>query len=236
LSNDYFEFKQFTVWQSSCAQKVSTDACIFGAWTARHARPSGSALDIGAGTGLLMLMVAQLHDVEIDGVEIEPDCFGQLRDNISKSKWADRLHAISGDVKEMDAPARYDLVMSNPPFYEKQLNSPNEVRNLAWHSSRLSLEDLISVAAGMLTPAGEFSLIVPYSRKDELLGLALSSRLFPRRSLSVRHTFDHPFARYMVMYSKKEGDSVNEILDIKTEEGNYSENMLQLMGEYYLFL
>ncbi len=236
MSNDFFEFKQFTVWQSCCAQKVSTDSCIFGAWTARHARPSGPALDIGAGTGLLMLMLAQQHDVDFTGVEIEPDCFGQLKENISKSKWANRLHAISGDVKEMDAPARYDLVMSNPPFYEKQLNSPNEVRNLAWHSSRLSLDDLISVATGMLTPAGEFSLIVPYSRKDELSGLALSSGLFPRKSLSVRHTLDHPFARYMVMYSKKEVDSVNEILEIKREEGNYSEEMLQLMGEYYLFL
>lgn len=236
MPNDHFEFKQFTVWQSSCSQKVSTDACIFGAWTARHARPSGTALDIGAGTGLLMLMLAQQHDVDIDGVEIEPECFGQMKENISKSKWANRLRAILGDVKEMNEPGRYDLVISNPPFYENQLSSPNEVRNLAWHSSKLSLEELFSNALSLLAHTGQFALIIPYVRKDELVGLARNAGLFPSRSLSVRHTLAHPFTRYMVMYSKKEVEPIIEILNIKTEEGNYSEEMLQLMGEYYLFL
>jgi tRNA1Val (adenine37-N6)-methyltransferase len=215
---------------------VSTDACIFGAWTALHARPTGRILDIGAGTGLLMLMLAQKHDTGIDGIEIDPDCFGQMKENISKSKWADRLRAFAGDVKDMDAKGMYSLVLSNPPFYENQLRSPNERKNLAWHSSRLSLGDLFSTAVGLLDTDGEFALIVPYGRKDELHGLAAKAGFFASRSLSVRHTVHHTFTRYMTIYSKQDLGCVDEQLDIKTEEGNYSEGMLTLMKDYYLFL
>lgn len=214
---------------------MSTDACIFGAWTALHARPQGQILDIGAGTGLLMLMLAQEHDTGIDGIEIDPDCFGQMKENISKSKWAARLRAFAGDVKDMDAMGMYSLVLSNPPFYENQLNSPDERKNLAWHSSRLSLEDLFSTAAGLLDNHGEFALIIPYGRQDELPALAKTVGLFPSRSLSVRHTLNHPFTRYLVMYSKQDLACVDEHLEIKTKEGHYSEGMLRLMKDYYLF-
>jgi tRNA1Val (adenine37-N6)-methyltransferase len=236
LPNDHFEFKQFTVWQSSCSQKVSTDACIFGAWTARCAQPGGPVLDIGAGTGLLMLMLAQKHPVAIHGIEIEPDCFQQSKENISKSKWHDRLEVFEGDAKNMDVPGPYGLVLSNPPFYENQLASPDQRKNMAWHSSKLSLGDLFTTAGGLLDNGGEFAVIVPYTRKDELSTLAASTGFHPKRSLSVRHTLTHTFTRYMVIYTRQPSSCIDEWLEIKTADGEYSAEMIRLMADYYLFL
>ncbi|HLO81883.1 MAG TPA: methyltransferase, partial [Chitinophagaceae bacterium] len=137
MPNDYFEFKQFTIWQSKCSQKVSTDACLFGAWTAKHCRPAVNILDIGAGTGLLMLMMAQQHEALIDGIEIEKDCAGQMRENLLSSPWKERLNGIEADVKIHPFEKKYDLIISNPPFYEKQLQAADTSKNLAWHSSEL---------------------------------------------------------------------------------------------------
>ncbi len=236
MPNDYFEFKQFTVWQSSCPQKVSTDASIFGAWAARFTKPAARVLDIGAGTGLLMLMLAQQNDGLIDGIEIDADCVKQLRENLQKSKWAKRLQAIEGNVKEQVLPSTYDLIISNPPFYEHQLTSPDQRKNLAWHSSALGLEELFDIAGPLLNHRGEFGLILPYSRKDELLQYASASAFHPSRTLSVRHTLDHPFTRIMIIFSKVQTPFLEEDLEIKTREGEYTDAMKSLLADYYLFL
>jgi tRNA1Val (adenine37-N6)-methyltransferase len=117
MSNPYFQFKQFTVHQDQCAMKVCTDACILGAWFANKTPAYASVLDIGSGTGLLMLMLAQKHKGGIMGIELELDAFRQLKDNIEKSPWRQLLKVFPGDVRSFFFPGKFDLIISNPPFY-----------------------------------------------------------------------------------------------------------------------
>jgi tRNA1Val (adenine37-N6)-methyltransferase len=236
MPNDYFEFKQFTVWQGGCSQKVSTDACLFGAWTAKHCKPVKHVLDIGAGTGLLMLMMAQKHDVNIDGIEIEKDCAGQMRGNLLSSPWKERLNGIEGDVRAYLFEKKYDLIISNPPFYEKQLQAADTSKNLAWHSSELSFAELFGMASTLLTPEGKFSVIVPYNRKEETLTFGAQSGLLAEIILTVRHTRNHPYTRCMIMFSKIEQALVEKTLDIRNDDGSYSDDFSELLAGYYLFL
>jgi tRNA1Val (adenine37-N6)-methyltransferase len=236
MPNDYFEFKQFTVWQAGCSQKVSTDACIFGAWTAKYCVPKNNVLDIGAGTGLLMLMIAQEHQTEIDGIEIEEECASQMKQNIESSAWSNRLHAINADVKNYPFEKKYDLVISNPPFYENQLRSADTAKNLAWHSSELDLAELTGIAARVLLPQGNFSVIIPYSRKEEALTEGSRHDLATARVLTVRHTLNHPYTRCMIIFSKQNAELIETDLVIRNEDGSYTEEFRELLAGYYLFL
>ena len=132
--NTYFQFKQFTVHQECCAMKVSTDACLFGAWLAQRGI-GHRALDIGGGTGLLSLMLAQASTLYIDAIELEQDCFAQMKNNIQASPWAERICCLQGDVRHFAFTNSYDFIFSNPPFYEKQLPSPNPSINAAMRMS-----------------------------------------------------------------------------------------------------
>src|SRR6478752_1562135 len=115
MSNTYFQFKKFIVHQERCAMKVCTDSCLFGAWASDLANNKKRILDIGAGTGLLMLMLAQTTSAIIEGIEIEYGCYEQLKTNLTSSPWHDRLHAIAGDATQYHFEEKYDFIISNPP-------------------------------------------------------------------------------------------------------------------------
>lgn len=236
MPNDYFEFKQFTIKQSGCSQKVSTDACLFGAWVAKHADSPRSVLDIGAGTGLLMLMLAQQHGSEIEGIEIEEACALQAKENIEASPWKNRMKLVNADVKKHSFEKKFDLVISNPPFYEKQLRSPDQVRNLAWHSDELNLADLFTIASDRLSENGIFCVLLPYSRKEEALKAAAKRSLHASDIITVKHTRNHQPGRCMIIFSAKQNIEREEILEIRNEDGSYSEAFIELLKEYYLFL
>src|ERR1700742_2843872 len=121
MPNPYFQFKQFTVWQDQCAMKVCTDACILGAWFSAKLPSYSMALDIGSGTGLLMLMLAQQHKGEIHGIELDLPAFRQLKENKEKSPWNDILKVFPGDIRTFRFPQRFDFIIINPPFFEGDL-------------------------------------------------------------------------------------------------------------------
>ena len=123
MANTYFQFKQFIIHQDQCAMKVCTDACILGAWFAEKIPSQSAVLDIGSGTGLLMLMLAQKNKSEIDGIELDLSSFKQLKENISISKWKESLHAFPGDVRTFSFSSKYDFIIVNPPFFEGDLLS-----------------------------------------------------------------------------------------------------------------
>jgi len=148
MGNPYFRFKQFMVYQDRCAMKVTTDACLFGAWCAMEIENAKlkikNVLDIGAGTGLLSLMAAQRNrHITIDAVEIENEAAAQAQSNIEASPWRDRIHLYATDIRSFQSLVKYDAIISNPPFYEKEIVSADREKNTAHHSTDLELEQLL---------------------------------------------------------------------------------------------
>src|SRR5262249_33933395 len=134
MPNSYFQFKEFTVYQERCVMKVTTDACVFGAWVAQDVTDVQNVLDIGTGTGLLPLMLAQRHpSITIDAIEIDKESFEQAKENVAISPFAEHIQVINDDAKAFSSWKKYDLVISNPPFYEKELASSDHKKNIAHH-------------------------------------------------------------------------------------------------------
>ena len=153
--------------------KVCTDACLFGAWVASKIGNEITAvnhvLDIGAGTGLLSMMMAQkTNNTIIDAVEIEGNAASQARENLISSPWGNRMNVIEGDIKTLQLAPKFDLVISNPPFYKNDLKSPDNTKNIAHHSADLSLLELIDIAKKLLTPKGKFAILLPFRRVADL--------------------------------------------------------------------
>jgi len=203
---------------------------------AAHSLFEGKLLDIGAGTGLLMMMLAQRFNGRIEGIELDPDCAAQMQENISSSPWTERLTGLQGDVRTKEMSGPYGLIVSNPPFYEDQLNSPRAAKNLAWHSTELRISDLLGVVDRYLADEGQFCLLVPFSRLDEVISAAREQELFARRVCRVRHSSNHPFTRAMIIFSRKSGKLDDEMIEIRDPDGNYSAAFSGLLNDYYLFL
>jgi tRNA1Val (adenine37-N6)-methyltransferase len=240
MANPYFHFKQFTVHHDRCAMKVTTDACLFGAWCAdellKTKEKIKSLLDIGSGTGLLSLMVMQKNDVNIDAVEIDESAAEQATENFTTSVWKDRLQVLKGDVTQMQLP-QYDCIISNPPFYENELQSPNSKRNVAHHSHGLKLDDLLQIIDNHLSDEGFFFLLLPYKRIDEAKQLMQKNNLYPFKELIAHQSLNHPPFRYMVMGSKKGFENVDtKEIFITSSPNNYTEDFIKLLKEYYLNL
>lgn len=239
MPNTYFQFKQFTVNQEHCAMKVCTDACLFGAWVAalgnRRQAIGGRILDIGAGTGLLSLMLAQKISGHIDAVELDKDAAGQALANFSDSPWKDRLHIIQGDIRHIDLSHQYDLIVSNPPFFENDLASPDDKRNLALHSSELSFEELIGVIKKQLSNDGRFAVLLPYHRQEVFKQLAKNEGFYLEEETNVKQTSAHSYFRSMLLF----GISATEtkINNIIIREGEvYHPEFVGLLKDYYLKL
>ena len=213
--------------------KVSTDACLFGAWLAE--RGIGHwALDIGGGTGLLSLMLAQASTLHIDVIELEQDCFEQMKNNVHASPWADRISCLEGDVRHFVFTNRYNFIFSNPPFYEKQLPSPNPSINAAMHSSMLNLKELLQKVSLLLKDDGLFAILMPYYRHQELINEALLAGLHAHEICFARHSPKHPWFRTMVLFKKSAADVTETSIDIRDTTGEYSQAFSTLMKEYYL--
>lgn len=216
--------------------KVSTDACLFGAWVAADAGDALHVLDIGAGTGLLMLMVAQKNMAALDGIEIEPDCFVQLKENAEASVWRDRMTLIEGDAREHIFKLKYDLILSNPPFYEQQLKGPGSSRNKAMHSTELRLKELFDVVVSNLDPRGKFAILLPHFREAEAISDAKERGLHVIKMVRVRHSRDHPWYRAMILFGWMESEVIKQEITIHDAVGSYGKEFTVLLQDYYLTL
>jgi tRNA1Val (adenine37-N6)-methyltransferase len=238
MANSYFRFKQFTIYQDMCAMKVCTDACILGAWFADKAPAWSSVLDIGSGTGLLMLMLAQKHKGEIRGIELDLDAFRQLQDNIDQSPWRQMLKVFPGDVRGFSFRTKFDFIITNPPFYEGDLQAASTAANLARHSKELTLSELLDVIDGNLSPEGSFGILLPYHRTAWFEEQARTRYGFSlREKLLVRQTPRHDFFRSILCFSRHpERFAPTSELTIQNNEGVYSDDFTELMRDYYLYL
>jgi len=249
MPNSYFRFKQFTIHQDRCAMKVCTDSCILGAWTALRINEVrnnpgngvknitegkvGNILDIGTGTALLSLILAQKTNARIDTIEYDPETCLQAGENIRLSPWADRIQLLEGDVRDYIFPTAYDFIITNPPFFESDLRSPEQKKNMAKHNESLTLEILTSLIRSNLQPDGAFSILLPFHRNDYFKKLAGENGFFLQEELILKQTPSHAPFRSVLLFSNKESQKIiYEELTIKIE-GKYSAEFKVLMQDYY---
>jgi tRNA1Val (adenine37-N6)-methyltransferase len=233
----YFQFKQFTIQQARCALKVCTDACLFGAWTASRLKDEKEILDIGSGSGLLMLMMAQNSPAWIDGIEIDVPSKEQSEENLEASSWNERLNVFQGDVRYFEFEKKYDLIISNPPFFENDLASKSKEEQVAKHSSSLKLEQLMAVMNARVNTDGSISLLLPYHRLGELHKLTQYWGFWLEAGMSVRQTPKHSAFRWMGIYSRiQTPNPLIEELIIQDEKGVYTSRFSQYLSPYYLKL
>jgi len=215
--------------------KVCTDSCIFGAWSAKHLNGIEKVLDIGSGTGLLALMLAQKSQCEIDTIELDPESAGQAQENIKASPWSERIHLIEGDILQYPLTSDYDFIISNPPFFESDLRSPQEKKNKAKHNQSLTLGQLMIVIRRHLTSVGTFCILLPWHRTGYFEKLATENGFFLWEKLIVRQTATHQPFRSICLFSFKNPEKavVSELI-IKNENGQYTTECAELMSDYYL--
>jgi tRNA1Val (adenine37-N6)-methyltransferase len=231
-----FKFKQFEVQQNKCAMKIGTDAVLLGAWASLEKQPF-SVLDIGSGTGILSLMLAQRSHAElIDAIEIDADAYEQCVDNFEASLWGDRLFCYHTSLEEFadEIEDRYDLVISNPPFYAEDYKTEDLQRDLARFTDAMPFEHLIECAAKLLSEEGTFCVIIPFKEETHFIELAASFNLFPKRILRVKGNSTSEFKRSLVEFSFRESAIKMDELTIETSRHQYTKDYMNLTKDFYL--
>ncbi len=216
--------------------KVCTDSCLFGAWTAHHFtnKSVSNVLDIGTGTGLLSLMIAQILNVKIDAVEINEDVFNQAKQNSETSQWKDRIEVYHNDISTFNKKDLYDLIICNPPFYQQSLQSPDSSINEARHDLTLKPIVLIKKVKSLLKPEGYLSVLLPYHLSSTFINMAVQHDLFLSESLNVRDTDKSSFIRTVLLFSANKNPAIESSITIKGDDGNYSSAFKYLLKDYYL--
>ena len=250
MPNDYFQFQQFTVRQDRCAMKVGTDGTLLGAWADA---PGVNILDIGTGTGLIALMMAQrFPQARVTGIDIDPLAVSQARENVAASPFADRIAIVEGDVrrahmtpKNVTSPSLpshspftplslpFDAIVCNPPYFDASLESPDAQRTLARHTSSLSYRQLMASAWQLLSDDGELSVIIPFDCRARLEAEAALAGFHRVRSCAVHTTPKKPPRRYLMAFRKHPANPTHEgreeeVLVIGSEACN------ELTRDFYL--
>jgi tRNA1Val (adenine37-N6)-methyltransferase len=232
-----FQFKQFSLEQDRTAMKIGTDGVLLGAWTPVE-KNIFSILDIGTGTGIIALMLAQRSSAsQIDALEIDENAFEQATDNFENSPWNDRLFCFHAALDEFvqEPEDEYDLIVSNPPFYSEDYKSSNDQRDLARFQDAMPFEDLVEAAALLLSENGIFSVIIPFKEEENFLALAKKYKLFPLKITRVKGTPTTETKRSLLAFSRNENRTlrVDELI-IETARHIYTPEYIALTKDFYL--
>jgi tRNA1Val (adenine37-N6)-methyltransferase len=242
VANPYFQCKQFIVHQEHTAMKVCTDACLFGAWSAADAQlqTAKNILDIGSGTGLLSLMLAQQSNALITAIEIEAGAFEQTKVNFELSPWKNRLNAVHSSIQKFASKnneSLFDCIITNPPFYEGDLNSPDIAKNLAAHSTALPWDTLAEAAASLLQENGAWYVLVPSLRAYTMQKLALNYGLQLSQECLMYNDAKHLPIRAMLKFIKQNEAVVQrQKIVIKNADQTYTSTFINYLKEFYLHL
>lgn len=245
IPTPFFRFKQFAVWHDRSALRVCTEACILGAYA--EVTDVTHALDIGTGTGLLALMIAQRNArMHIDAVEIGAQNVEQAIENVAQSPFAEQISVYQAAIQDWRKPetahslllapdsSKYDLIISNPPFFDKHLLSPREERNRALHTETLSLSDLALSVDRLLADTGRFVVLLPPFETQRLTDFLASLELYPTRQLPIFSRQGKPVFRKITTFERKKMEFFTETLYIHDNDGKYSDDFRTLLKEYYL--
>ncbi|PCI07001.1 MAG: tRNA (adenine-N(6)-)-methyltransferase [Flavobacteriaceae bacterium] len=235
--SDSFKFKEFTVSQDKSAMKVGTDGVLLGAWA--QPKEACSILDIGSGTGIVSLQMAQRTFAEtIDAIEIDAGAFEQTVENFEQSGWGDRLFCYHASIQNFvdEAEEKYDFIISNPPFFSEKFkkNGISETRALARHTHKLSFEELLSATSKLLSKTGACAFIIPIESESIFLGLAEINGLFLNRITRVRGTSSSDIKRSLVQFSFKKTEIEKSELVIEIERHVYTQDYIDLVKDFYL--
>ncbi|MFC5048169.1 tRNA1(Val) (adenine(37)-N6)-methyltransferase [Aquimarina hainanensis] len=231
-----FVFKRFEVHQERCAMKIGTDGVLLGAW-ASVSDTVHSILDVGTGTGVIALMMAQRSPAEIvDALEIDSDAYEQAVDNFEGSPWGDRLFCYHASFQEFvtEIEDSYDLIISNPPFFAEDYKTTDVKRDLARFEEALPFEHLIHGAVRLLNEQGKLALIVPFKEEKRIIELAAQVSLFPQRITRVRGTPDTVLKRSLLELGFLNKMCEEEELVIESSRHQYTEAYMKLTKDFYL--
>lgn len=229
-----FKFKQFKVSQAKTAAKVGTDAVLLGAWTP-HSPQIKNILDVGTGTGVISLMLAQrTQSAEITAIEIDADAFMESLTNFEQSPWASRIQCLNTDFRSFEADSTFDLIVSNPPFYTEKTLAPTHQRSIARNVIGLSFKDLIEKVNYFLNSTGVFSVIIPFTEVADFCEIARQNKLFPFRITHVRGHAKSPIKRSLLAFSRQNIEPIITELQIEIERHQYTADYKELTRDFYL--
>lgn len=241
-----FQFKEFTIYQDRCAMKIGTDGILLGAWVSLENKPE-NIFDIGAGTGVIALQLAQRSfAANITAVEINDSAFEQCTDNFENSPWADRLFCYHASAQEFatsfaeviedetEKDKAYDLIVSNPPFYSEDYKTESTARDVARFNDALPFEHLIGCVDHLLSEDGVFALILPRKEEETFIALASEAGLFPKRICRVRGTLTSEEKRSLIEFTFRRTETKITALTLETERHQYTEDYKKLVKDFYL--
>ena len=228
-----FRFKQFEIYQDQTAMKVGTDGVLLGAWANLY---DGQAiLDIGSGTGLISLMLAQrFPEAIIDAVELDESAYQQTKENFSNSKFENRLTITQTPIQEFDSKTKYNLIVSNPPFFVNNERVELDSRKTARQQETLTFEDLLAKTKDLLAENGVASFIIPFDLEENFLAIAKNLNLLPKRIVHIKGNEEAPFKRSIIELSFKLEETVYSTLIIEVGRHQYTEDYINLTKDFYL--
>lgn len=236
MSQSYFQFKQFRIEQGRCAMKVSTDACIQGAWTPLR-ETDKRVLDVGAGTGLLSLVLAQrAPQIQVDAVELDTAAAEQAAENAAASPFANRIQVLQGDVRAMALEPIYDLLICNPPFFTRSLIGPDSQRNQARHDASLTLANLYQVAERVLIPDGRLCVLLPALEMTRWEHIMQTAGWNLQYKLSVQSKDTAAVGRVISVWGREVSNVQEETLVIYKGQNQLTDAAIELLRPFYLHL
>lgn len=232
-----FQFKQFSIEQDRCAMKIGTDGVLLGAWTPIENNPY-NILDIGTGTGIIALMLAQRSAAQqIDALEIDEEAYEQATDNFENSPWNDRLFCFHAGLDEFveEPEEEYDLIISNPPFYSEDYKSNDDKRDLARFQDAMPFEELIEAADLLLSENGIFSVIIPFKEEENFIATAKENELYPIKITRVKGTPSTGTKRSLLAFCRNKNTiTIEDELIIEIERHSYTPQYKELTKDFYL--
>ncbi len=234
--NNWFKFKLFTVHQQHNAMKVCTDSCLFGAWIANKKLSANNVLDIGTGTGLLSLQYAQKNDAHIDAVEIDEEAYNEACCNVLESPWCNKIEVHHANILQFNPNYGYDLIITNPPFYNNYLAANSAKKNTAMHSTSLNFRELVSCIKKNLLPHGVAAILLPLQAFSSFLLEIDKQFLFIQEQVEVSTKQGTNVFRFMLLIGHKKQEIVKQHIAIKNSENQYSDVFVEMLKGYYLYL
>ncbi len=235
MANNYFKFKQFQLLQDKTAMKVGTDGVLLGAWA--NCSRKKQILDIGAGTGLISIMLAQRSEANIFAVEIEENAYKQAVENINACRWKERIQIFHTSFQQFASKTtkKFDLIVCNPPFFTNSLKANTENRTLARHNHSLPFAELIAGVSNILAENACFCLIIPSDLETKIQTIAQKNGLFCAEKLNVKPTPTKPPKRVLMNFSHKKNPTKNNFLTIEIgKRHEYSHEYMELTKDFYL--